>query len=325
MSSPSADGPSIDDLLGPRHGRFFGDGYRRTAPRLRVLRVDHRPTESTLSGSAGVHVSHAWSVKDGRQQRPHLATTDVLALTAQCVGALLASRFDPATAARSLVTDVQLVAGNEPHEENLEEFPLVAELRVASERESSVTFTAHVGSMTATGTLTRPPAVPSMANLAASASETLALCRGPYGTALPARSLNLVSVRTDGSAARVMSLLACSAHGSSEHVGLEAAFQPAYTLVDVFVATLQLGQVLLYDLDSISRGSSSTLWMRTTRLQTTGPLEIGTGPIEIDVALQRARLITKDDATWRLADIVGHLGPYRSRASVAHQIPSPAR
>src|SRR5690606_41204336 len=59
-------------------------------------------------------VEGTWSRKDGREQRQHLATTDALALAAQSVTALLATRFAPETAAAAAVTEVEVRASDTP-------------------------------------------------------------------------------------------------------------------------------------------------------------------------------------------------------------------
>ncbi|WP_217614025.1 AvrD family protein [Cellulomonas sp. GbtcB1] len=309
---------SIDDVLGPASLRFFGEGYRRTRPRLWNIAVTHDTTASRLSASGSIAIGHAWSVKHGQQQRPHLATTDAVALTAQGVGALLTARFDAATAAAALITDLGVRAAGEPMEDDLGEFPITVELR-GSAGESAAEFTAQIGSMTTTGSVTRPQGT---ADLAAPARSFATPWSGPYGRGLAARSQQLTDVCVDRDVAFATSSLVSPAADAVRR-GLESQAQPAYTLVDVFVAALQLGQVVLYDLDSVERGSSSTLWMRRTEICTDRALPARIDPVPVRVALERARLVERGGETWRLADVVGELGPYRTRVAVAHRLGPP--
>lgn len=312
---------SIDDHLGPAALRFFGEGYRRTRPQLRGLAVTHEGTTSTLSAWGAITLPDDWSVKDGEHQRPHLATTDVIALTAQAVGALVAARFDPATAAASLVTDLEVHASDRPLEDDLGRFRVEATLETDADQGAGTRFRATVGPLSASGELARPLAVPSLADVVTPGESTVAPPGAPYGERMTTRSQGLTDVTLDAGTVRATSTLV-DAPAPAAPRGLEAAAQPAYTLVDVFVATLQLGQVLLYDLDTIDRGASDTLWMRRTSVRTRASLP-ATDPVDVRATLDRARLVDRDAATWRLADVVGDVGPYTVRTAVAHRVPRP--
>ena len=103
--------------------------------------------------------------------------------------------------------------------------------------------------------------------------------------------------------------------------GIEAMYQPSYSLIDTFVLTLQLGQVLLYELDQMARENSDTLWMRKTEFIMTGP-PAAIGPLRAKVSLDRARILLSKGARWRVAEIVGQVGSQAQiRCNVAHQLP----
>ncbi|MGI5187385.1 AvrD family protein [Promicromonospora sp. CA-289599] len=312
----------VDDYLGPARDRFFGSGYRGTSPRLLDTTIQHHSDRSTLLATGSLAVAGAWSVKDGTVQRPHLATTDVLAFAAQAAGALLTTRFDRTRADDALVTAVDIRASTAPLED-LDAFPVEATLEPASAEETSDTtmsLSATVGPLRATGTITCPVTTPDAAPAGGTAvSDILSDTAGStYTTRLVSRILRLRDVRMhDGAIAA--SLQVSDEPPVTQPVGIEAGHQPAYSLVDVFVAALQLGQVLLYELDGLDRGSSSTLWMRRTTIRTDRPLPVGS-PVPARVALERGRLVERDGEPWRLADIVAEIGPYRVVCSVAHQI-----
>src|SRR5690606_5416604 len=154
----------VDDVLGPSRTRFFGSGYRRTTPRLRDLRVTHRGDRSTLEALGSLDVEGTWSRKDGREQRQHLATTDALALAAQSVTALLATRFAPETAAAAAVTEVEVRASDTPLEDALDAFTVTAGID-AGDGAASHVFDAAVGPLAVRGRVRRPLAVESLADL----------------------------------------------------------------------------------------------------------------------------------------------------------------
>lgn len=310
---------SIDDVLGPSRTRFFGSGYRSTRPRLRDLRVTHLGERSTLGALGSLDVGGTWSRKQGREQRPHLATTDALALTAQCLTALLATRFAPETAAAAAVTEIEVRASDIPLEDELDAFGVTAGIDAGGVAGSHA-FDAAVGPLAVRGRVRRPLAVESLAELS-SVGALAALCGEgqTYGSGVMDHAVEVYDGRPDGD-----DLVArCDVHadGGADHLrGLESDRQPTLTLLDAFVAALQLGQVLLYDLDALDRARSSTLWMRRTTVRASAAPR-GTGPFIARARLARARVVARDDVPWRLADLVATVGPYEVVCSVAHVLP----
>lgn len=79
---------SIDEELGPRETRFFGEGFKRVAHALRKIAVD--PGCGRIEAEAGLHLPADWSRKGTRAQPPHLSTIDVMLFSAQLAGLYLA-------------------------------------------------------------------------------------------------------------------------------------------------------------------------------------------------------------------------------------------
>jgi len=88
------------------------------------------------------------------------------------------------------------------------------------------------------------------------------------------------------------------------------------TMIDLFVAALQLGQVLLYRLDGLERAASNTLWMRRTVIE---PTNDRTG--RFTTALENERRLENAAGTWRSADVVAAHSGLALRCSVAHLLP----
>ncbi len=104
--------------------------------------------------------------------------------------------------------------------------------------------------------------------------------------------------------------------------GIEGAYQPRATAVDAFVTGLQLGQVLLYELDSMRRGASNTLWMRNTHMTLTEPGDDLIERVPLTTAIENPKLIEMSGGVWRTADIVAELGGTRFTCAVTHQLPN---
>src|SRR5690606_35037957 len=230
------------------------------------------------------------------------------------VTALLATRFAPETAAAAAVTEVEVRASDTPLEDALDAFTVTAGID-AGDGAASHVFDAAVGPLAVRGRVRRPLAVESLADLS-SVGALAALCGEgqTYGSGIVDHAVELRDGRRDGD-----DLVArCDVHADEDAVrlrGLEADRQPTLTLVDAFVAALQLGQVLLYD-----RARSSRLWTRRATARAS-PAPRGTAPCTARARLACARVVDRDGVPWRLADVVADGGPYEVVCAVAHALP----
>ncbi|NWL11243.1 hypothetical protein DM793_08025 [Paenarthrobacter nitroguajacolicus] len=321
---------SIDDLLGDGRRRFFSHGYKTTNPRLRNLRVAHSVAESTLTARASLGVAGVWSVKGNQEQTPHLGTTDVLVLACRMAEALLASRFSPDILPAAYLTSVTISGGSEPVEDTLGDLGCKATLQ--DHGDGSV-LRCSVASMSAVLEVTHAPAELGLASVESPSEEALVgdAATRLYGDLWAERQVTLSDVVLEPAQGAAHAQLSFRqqptlGHQLGDRRGLEAAYPQALSAVEYFVATLQLGQVLLYSLDAMNRSDSNTLWMRKTRVTFTGPgPKIGGGQgTGLSVGLQKSRLIGKDGGSWRCADVVGTFDGGEVVCSVAHQLPAGA-
>ena len=135
--------------------------------------------------------------------------------------------------------------------------------------------------------------------LAELAAETR---RGPYGDAFAAQRQTVRDVDLDLAASRATATVGVLPLGGS-------AETPLVTMVDSFVVALQLGQVLLYELDGVERRRSHNLWMRSTTLTADAPPRAVTGPLPVDGGARRQP--AAQQGRRRLADGVGRRRPRR--------------
>ncbi|RAX44550.1 hypothetical protein DQ354_14495 [Arthrobacter sp. AQ5-06] len=320
---------SIDHLLGDGRNRFFSQGYKSTNPKLHELQVTHTGSESTLTARAGLGVQGVWSVKGNSEQAPHLGTTDVLVLACRMAEALLASRYSPEILPKAHLKSVTISGGGEPVEGALGHLECRATLQGTSHESSSV-LRCSVASMTATLEVAHASVELGLASVQSPSEEALVGDAGTrlYGDLWAARQVLLEDIKLepeDGTAHALLSFrqqpyLSCQA----DRRGLEAAYPHELSAVDYFVATLQLGQVLLYRLDAMDRADSSTLWMRKTRITLSRPNpQVTGGPgTGLGVQLSKNRILLKDGGSWRCADVVGTFHGGEVVCSVAHRLPA---
>lgn len=102
---------------------------------------------------------------------------------------------------------------------------------------------------------------------------------------------------------------------------IDTAPVAAVSMLDSFVTSLQLGQVLLYEADRVPRAESNTLWMRNTTISTDSPHRRAVGSFPVSVTLVDSRRIVARGETWRTATIFGACRGVQTRCAVAHRIP----
>ena len=319
-------GIAIDDLLGAAEKRFFGSGYRRIGQRVSELSWD--PERRTLRATAGVLYPSDWSVKEAGAPAPHLSTIDALVFGARLSEAAL-------TAAHGLTSEqrrgmwlrrVEIRAGGAPDEQGLEAFPVSAELRgteVAplSALDQVSLVVCRVGRMTVRCTVEHRPGggPPAGDDGLLGPSE-----QRPYGDGYQAHHQRIGDVLLNVSApapeVSATVSLACGPEAVGTQ-GLEGAYQPGTTLVDAFVVALQLGQVLLYELDRVPRAGSGTLWMRRTVLEAASPYRAAAQDAPANAVLENAAVVETQGSHWRNADIVAEYGGVRVLCSVTHRLP----
>ncbi|MDJ1132033.1 AvrD family protein [Streptomyces iconiensis] len=302
---------TVDDLLGAREGRFFGEGFKRVHHSLTGIAID----DGTITATAGLELPGTWSRKGGTSQRPHLSTIDVMLLGAQLTGlyAAHAGRLGPGTpfTVRSCV----IKAGRKPQEDDLDTFAVSGRLVDAPDG-GTVNMECRIGLLTvrveaAVGT--GRPACDSWpgAGRYGSAAELPGVWNdAPFGVPHRDRAQLLTDVKVDTSASLARADLALSPGGEA-------------TMVDLFVSALQLAQVLLYSLDDVARADSNTLWMRRTVIRAAdGTRPAGAGESRFEVSLSEPRLLESAQGTWRSADVLTTYAGQRLTCSVAHLLPA---
>lgn len=322
---------TIDDHLGPAEHRFFGEGFKRAELALSSLTLEATGQTAHIRGRARVDYPDDWSRKADVNQRPHLSTVDVLLFGCRLAELHLANSLglDETERAQSWLRRVVVKAGNAPVEAALTGFDVDARLvrteaspdsggRSVSVLECGVdALTIRLEVDHPSG---RPVSLPEEAGPIALAEG--GLDGAPYGTAYRNHRQDIRNVHVVGTTAEAHVRVITAGAASRPGPGIEGHWQPRASMVDAFVTSLQLGQVLLYTLDSLTRAASATLWMRRTTLEAAAPPLPSLSAERVRVALEDSAVLTRGEVRWRRSDIVGHLHGISLRCSVAHQLPN---
>ncbi|GAA4785939.1 AvrD family protein [Streptomyces ziwulingensis] len=323
----------MDDVLGPRSKRFFGEGYKRAEHKLRDITVTQEKGQPARADAAvRVRYPSNWSRKGDTDQRPHLSTVDVLVIGAQLCEILLADAVGLTAREQSeaVLLRVRIKAGTTPVEEDLAGFPASARLAgtapAAGESGRFVsTMECRVGTLRMTcavrhGRAARPASLPVRCS---SERTTLGAPHTRlFGTGFTTRRQFVEDVELDLAAGSASAAVRIDEAVHAPAAGLEAGLRNCASPIDAFVVGLQLGQVLLYALDQVPRSRSNTLWMRETVLDLDPARAALSASDDTAVRLERSRRLTNSRGeVWRSADIVGDLRGIGMRCSVAHRLP----
>jgi Pseudomonas avirulence D protein (AvrD) len=319
---------TVDDFLGPADRRFFSTGYRRVGYDFGAVFVDVRDgSDGSLSTRVGLTYPEDWSKKsEGVIQRPHLSTVDAIVLGIQMSELCLVQAFDLdlEQRRRMWVRAVRIRAGLAPEEE-LGEVGIsvrLMETRVDQGPNAVSVVVSQIGSMRVRCEVVHAGSGGVQVGSARYANPAELLGAADtryYGAGFTRGGHHIDNLVLDVPARTATAAVTVIPADAAE--GVEGAYQPATTPVDCFVTGLQLAQVLLYEMDSMERATSNTLWMRATAIDMTEPHREVADRLPLTTSLRNVDLIEMNGGVWRTADIVAHLGSIRFTCAVTHQLP----
>jgi hypothetical protein len=284
---------SVDDILGDRAERYFGDGYTDCVHSLQNLKTYPDGDAIAFSCAGVVQTPSTWSTKGHVRQLPHLSTIDMIELSLLCVNALLGGQSDDTGPRGWGLRALSIVADNAPVEGELTQLPIRGRIRRDRGQELDVQIAIAGMQIDLTGAIDQGGGLP----------ETLS-----KGQAIAVQEL-MFDTEALVSAALVHPL-------SSETV-------ERWSTTSCFAAALQLGQAILYELDGIRRSETNTLWMKRTSVRGAASSPCFDASQPIFVRLENVRKYTKGDGESRRADIVGFVANREVICSVTHRLPDP--
>ncbi len=328
---------SIDDYLGPAETRFFGCGHRRAEYRVGDVAVTPA-ADPGVGARADVTVSYPadWSRKgDNVDLRPHLSTVDLLVLGVQLSETHLTHAYglDEAMRRAMWLRKVTLRAGATP-QEDLVGLPGSATLRQTRAGTDTTgafvsVYDCAVGAMQARCEIEHAIArrIPDGGTYT-SIEDVLGTAGSRYyGDGFKFRHQRIEDVRVDMAELRSTATVWIEPiPGTAPSIeGIEGGYQPAVSAIDCFVVNLQLAQILMYEMDSVRRQDSNTLWMLKTVLEAASPHRPCSRPLETRAAITGKHLVPLRGHMWRNVEVQGACGGMTLRSSFAHELPHAAR
>lgn len=283
---------SIDDFLGQRHGRYFGDGYLKSAQTIRDFELSGGLLGMRFTCLGGVHLPDMWSLKGNNKQKPHLSTIDVIELALDCLRKFRICTRRGDELASDLLHGISIVAGKSPIEDDMDAIPITGQ--VTFDERANEVMALRIGNMDVNLHI-RP--------------ESQRLSRGLAFSRKPVE-LGQVLLNADKMHASAI------ANSTPEEPGM------AWSLSASFACALQLGQLLLYKLDKIDRARSDTLWMKKTDIRFSDLLPCTGSAQPIHVHLDDVLKYNKADGEWRRANVCATFCNTQIICRVTHRLPA---
>lgn len=281
---------SIDEFLGARESRYFGRGYINTAQTISGFALDDAEDGTRFSGSGVVQLPGLWSAKGERKQKPHLSSIDAIEFAISCLSRVFAQLHPGQAFSLERLEKMSVLAGREPVEENLDAIALRGHVR--QDAMGAGTLEMQISNMKVSLTFSAEP--------------------GPAGLVLgqEKQPLEIRDLMLHRDTLKASAIVAPERQNKAE----------SWSLSSCFAAALQLGQVLLYKLDSLSRETSSTLWMRRISIDVSPGVPALDKPQPIYTRLDNVKKLHMAGTEWRCADISSILCNTHIVCSVAHRL-----
>lgn len=295
-----------DDILGDYETRYFGAGHKRTSYKLKGNYPDC---------IAEVYQTDSWSVKDGYQMKPHLSTIDGIILAVMYVEKYMKenevvilpdSLFLYAFEIKSGVMpvgDLVNISLNMKKEEVLEEeayFEVVVEGMAAKLKFKSAkrNFFNNVSY------------IQEMDEDAHYFSEHLKNVKHNIGDiSFGENSIACVVSREEMK--RV------------SYNGIGNLLANTISILEWLIIFSQMGQLLAYEIDSINRQESETLWMKNVKAEIDLSVTYNK-PLFVSGGIVKSSLLNIKSKMWRIFEMAGSAdnGNVRFEGKIAHVLPN---
>ncbi|MEV7192562.1 AvrD family protein [Streptomyces sp. NPDC093510] len=315
----------VDDVLGPRAGRFLGEGFKRATHSLSGITIAPRPqADAGITATAHLTPPAGRTRQDDRDDIPaRLSAIDAMLFGAQLTGLYAAHTLQLPPDARFAVQHLELRAKTGQGQDEPAKFPVSGRPvdgphpgpRTATTLECRIgSLTARVHARHSPAPTDSPPGPEQVYDLPQELPGPWN--EAPYGIAHTARQQLLTQVSASIAQGR-----ACARATLAPHRAAAIPAGSPATMIDALVAVLQLGQVLLYALDGLDHAHGDDLRMRRIRITAAGaPAARPTD--QVSAALAQAQLVPSPAGIWRTAEVRGALHGIQVQAGVAHLLPA---
>ncbi|WP_454156804.1 AvrD family protein [Microbacterium lacticum] len=312
MGDPVAVPVSLESLLGPAHGRYFGAGYRAVRYSWESA---VRGAGSQVEAVGRVVYPATWSTaSDGFVRQPHLSSVDAVVLPL-----LVLERGAPPRQRQALdglyVTSIDLRAGASPWLE-LDAVPVGYTVEATEAQchlmgvSGNIRFNTTLSAAAARPTRDEPPSSPGRPSVYGGLFQNTR-------TRSTVSDLDLTEGELRGSH------LFDTDDLLTPGPGIGASQWPAPTVIDYLVTMGQLTQALVYESAGTTRSKAGPLWMRTMTIEIVEP------PTRLPMAFDTTTRVVRDRIVERGGERIHDVlvessatSGVRARSTLAYKEPS---
>lgn len=291
-----------DEILGDFETRYFGAGHKRTNYKLK---------QGGKLGKAEIIHTNSWSEKMGCSLKPHLSTVDGIILSVMYVEKhmiderkidslnamfLCAFEIKSGTGAIEDLRDISLTIRKEEIVLNEANFEVVVEGMVVKLKFKKINV--------------KP--VDCKQNSEKNAYNY-------FSEHLKRMKHNIFGIKIEDDE------ITCTVSREKEDVlfdGIGSRFSNCMSILEWLIVFSQMGQILAYDIDSINRQNSETLWMKNVKAEIIHLIEYQ-GEISVFGGVTKKNLLNMQDKNWRIFEMAGNSvdGNVRFTGKIAHILP----
>lgn len=301
---------TVDDFLGIKNHRYFGSGYKRISYSLKNYSFDSKNVKAQLK----VNWPQKWSHKSGVETVPHIGSLEAFSISAQLCEIFFCTccDFSLNQISKIWIREFVIKSGHRANANPSGEFDITATCLHTEAYNNSLngfvtTFGIEIGSMKISLTFDHPE----YKNKCVSVDKLLEVLnhnhQSYYTLGYRTHIQNLYDVDVDYDAGRIKSKVSLENQEINEALqSMGSYYQPCPTLVDAIIVSGQLIQILMYELDKLSRDETNNLWMREVRALYPKPME--NNFFESYINLADWKKIDFNGQTWRMATVNSVIG-----------------
>ncbi|ENV48739.1 hypothetical protein P255_02737 [Acinetobacter brisouii CIP 110357] len=288
----------VDEFLGDKKTRYFGAGYLNSNHAIYDFSSESDDQNILKFSCFGrVVLPQTWSIKGNGSQKPHLSTIDIIELSLLTFDHLIQTVYSnlPKISYKSLIYKMIIRAGKSPVESDFDQINIHGSMDKIDQETKALNL--------------------DISNMRIEIQYSSDFNKIDY-------SAPTVDLKTPLDINDVMinvNEMKASALVTNNQL-MKEKMEPWSTSC-LFSVGLQLGQVLLYQLDSISRSESNTLWMKKTEIFFLSDKPNLDHSHPIFTRLDNVRRYKTSDGDWRKADIYSIFGNTKIICSVTHKLP----
>lgn len=324
---------SVDSVLGPGNERFFGMGFRKAQQIITNVEIYPRIKEDNNQGKINAKASlfypNDWSKKEGTKVlKPHLTSIDAVVFAVQLNEMFLTYKYKLTEEQRKeiWIKSVTMKAGTSPNEDlkgfDIESIQLSTDNFRNKDQFISV-FEAKIGNIRIKSEIIHRQNGIRLDNKSYETCDTLlgSADKRYYGEGykVPKQIIKDVEITHNS----VSSMVTIEKPKNIDLItnGAEGKYRPSISMIDCMLIIAQLGQVLIYHLDNITREKSNTLWMRKVYLESNDPYQLGDN-FKASTHIVKSKLFSIKNNFWRSCDMVGNCKGIKVEYSIAHELPN---